>query len=124
MGQRTTIEGMVMTTQTFKEYLIELDRSDFALQQQHGKMPATARQQQQGMQVQPQGNDFKNKMQGSTPVVGDIIQNKAGQSFKVVSNKMGVLQVETPKGKVIPVADTLKLTPQGEQNGIHIFAAQ
>lgn len=95
---------------TFKEYLIEYDRSDIALQQQHGGMAATAKQQQQGMQGK---SDFQKKM-GQAPQKGDVIENKAGQ-FVVVGGSMEglvVKQVETGKSFTLP--HDMKFQPSGQ----------
>lgn len=116
MGQRTTIEGMVMK-QSFKEYLMEFDRSDIALQQQHGAMAAPAQRQQP-----QQRSDFSNKM-AATPQKGDVIENQAGR-FVVLGGSMEGIQVKQlgGKGNTITVPHGTKFKAMGQgASGKNVF---
>jgi hypothetical protein len=106
-------------TKTFKEYLIEYDRSDIELQNQY-------RQQHQATaQDAAARTAFSSKMQGQTPVEGDIIQNKAGK-FIVVKHHMNdrivrKLGARGNEARDIKLPATAKFEPVGQQNGKNVF---
>lgn len=95
---------------TFKEYLIEYDRSDIELQQQHGGMQQTAQQQQQ---QRPERSEFQQKM-GQQPQKGDIIENKAGR-FAVVGGSMkGLVVKQAGTGKTFTLPHGMKFQAAGQ----------
>ena len=108
---------MVMD-KTFKEYLLEFDRSDIALQQQHGAMPAAAQKQQQ-----PQGNKFSQQMSQS-PQKGDVVQNSAGKNFIVQGGSMEgivVVQLGTNKQITIPHDKKFKFMGKSPSSGKPVY---
>lgn len=95
---------------TFKEYLIEYDRSDIELQQQHGGMQKTARQQQQTVQGK---SEFQQKM-GQEPQKGDVIENKAGR-FTVIGGSMkGLMVKQAGTGKTFTLPHGMKFQAAGQ----------
>jgi len=108
-----TVESM----KTFKEYLMEYDRSDIALQQQHA-----GTLQQQPAQQQPKQGAFQKQM-GATPQKGDVIETPAGR-FVVLGGSMEGIQVKQlgAGGRTISVPHGTKFQPMGQgASGKNVF---
>ena len=107
---------------TFKEYLIEFDRSDIELQQQQGAMPASQQQAPQQQPAQDQGA-FQKQM-GATPQKGDVIETAAGR-FVVLGGSMEGIQVKQlgqGGGRTISVPHGTKFQPMGQgASGKNVF---
>ncbi len=103
---------------TFKEYLMEFDRSDIALQNQQNQQ-----NQQQATDAAARGGDFQKQM-GETPQKGDVIQNAAGR-FLVLGGSMDGLQVKQlgqGGGKTISVPHGTKFQSMGQAaSGKNVF---
>ena len=116
---KNNMRAVESMNKTFKEYLLEFDRSDIALQQQHGAMPVAAQKQQQ----QPQGNNFKQQM-AKSPQKGDVIQNSAGKNFIVQGGSMEgivVVQLGTNKKITIPHGKQFKFMGDSPSSGKPVF---
>ena len=106
---------------TFKEYLMEWDRADITLQNQHST------QQQAAAQDQQDRTAFSSKMAGSTPVVGDVIQNAAGKFIVVKLSPEGVQvrQLGKRDARVVAVPQQTKFVSAGQAaNGKNLFNIQ
>ena len=115
---KNNMRAVESMNKTFKEYLLEFDRSDIALQQQHGAMPAAAQKQQQ-----PQGNKFSQQMSQS-PQKGDVIQNSAGKNFIVQGGSMEgivVVQLGTNKQITIPHDKKFKFMGKSPSSGKPVY---
>lgn len=103
---------------TFKEYIMEFDRSDIALQNQQNQQ-----NQQQAADAAARGGEFKKQM-GDTPQKGDVIQNAAGR-FLVLGGSMEGLQVKQlgqGGGKTISVPHGTKFQSMGQAaSGKNVF---
>lgn len=102
---------------------MEYDRSDIALQQQHGTMPDTMQRQQAAKDdADARGDAFKRQM-GATPQKGDVIETAAGR-FVVLGGSMEGIQVKQlgGAGKTISVPHGTKFQPMGQgANGKNVF---
>jgi hypothetical protein len=111
---------MVMK-KTFKEFLMEFDRSDIALQQQHaGTLQQGAPRSQAPQQAAP---DFKGQMASKAPQKGDIIQTAAGR-FLVRGGSMEGTMVKQigGMGKEITVPHQTKFKLAGtNENGANVW---
>jgi len=103
---------------TFKEYLIEYDRSDIALQNQHNQQQQAAAQ-----DAASRGGAFQKQM-GATPQKGDVIEN-GGNRFLVLGGSMEGIQVKQlgqGGGKTISVPHGTKFQPIGQgASGKNVF---
>lgn len=107
---------------TFKEYLLEYDRSDIELQKQHAgtlqQQPAAA-QRRQPAPV----DDFSSQMAAKSPQKGDIIQTAAGQ-FMVRGGSMEGTMVKQlgGMGKEITVPHQTKFKLSGKaKSGANVW---
>ena len=105
---------------TFLEYLIETDRSDIALQQQHGKMPApAARRHPPARQT-----DFQSNM-GDRPNRGDIVLVRAARYIVAGGSREGLMvkQIGGGEATTIPHGTNYKKVGVSPKSGKNIFKA-
>lgn len=88
---------------------MEWDRSDIALQQQHGQEQATA-----AADAEARGGAFKQNM-GTSPDKGDVIETEAGR-FIVLNMSMDGIQVKQlgAGGRTINVPHGTKFQAMGQ----------
>ena len=120
---RSTMKGNLRAVEsmnkTFKEYLLEVDRSDIALQQQHGKMPASATMKQN----KPRGSNFQQEM-AKNPQKGDVIQTPSGKNFVVKGGSMEglvVIRLGDNKQITIPHDKKFKFMGKSPSSGKPVF---
>ena len=104
---------------TFLEYLTETDRSDIALQQQHGKMPAPAVRQQPQRQ-----SDFQSNM-GDQPNQGDVVLVRATRYIVTGGSREGLMVKQIGGGNptTIPHGTKYKKVGVSPNSGKTIFKA-
>jgi len=109
-----TVESM----KTFKEYLMEYDRSDIELQNQHNQQQQAAAQ-----DAEDRGGAFQKQM-GATPQKGDVIETNAGR-FVVLGGCMDGIkdkQLGQGGGRTISVPHGTKFQPMGQgASGKNVF---
>ena len=104
---------------TFVEYLVEFDRSDIGLQQQHGGMPKPEVRQQ----VQKK-TDFQSKMSDS-PEQGDVVLIKSNRFLVQGVSREGVVlkQIGGDKSGTIPHTTKFETIGENPKTGKPIFKA-
>jgi len=102
---------------TFKQFLTEIDVGDLQLAQQKRDQQAEIAHREQGKDI------FKQKMAGTSPVRGDVIQSKSGK-FQVTNVDRNGIQIKQLGGKetaVLPHGTKFRQSGQSTVAGKPIF---